>query len=112
MVIGQAERDGLPEHRTHGAVPALLQVSEEDGFFCLPVLEEIPGGVRSDHSAATYNTSNYRLAYSFRYLQIMPATFSQFLLVGQNTRHECVGMTSVTRAMMWSGSIFCIELEY
>lgn len=53
-----------------------------------------------------------RSTHSFRYLQIITATFSQFFLVGQKTRQECVGMTSVTRAMMWSGSIFCIVLEY
>lgn len=53
-----------------------------------------------------------RCTHSFRYLQIIPATFSQFFFVGQKTKHECRGMTSVTRAMMWSGSIFCMELEY
>lgn len=63
-------------------------------------------------TAQTHSTPDCWLTYSFRYLQIMPATFSQFFLVGQNTRHECFGMTSVTKAIMWSGSIFCIELEY
>lgn len=50
--------------------------------------------------------------YLFRYLQIMPATFSQFFLVGQNIKQDWCGITSVTRAMMWSGSSFCIPLEY
>lgn len=123
MMVGQTEWDGLPEHGAHGAVPALLQVSEEEGFLLLSLLEEIPDGVRTegvrtDDSTETnththtHSTSDCWLTYSFRYLQIMPATFSQFFLVGQNTRHECFGMTSVTKAIMWSGSIFCIELEY
>lgn len=50
--------------------------------------------------------------YLFRYLQIIPATFSQFFLVAQNIKQDCWGITSVTRAIMWSGSSFCIPMEY
>lgn len=106
MVIGQPERHSPPEHRTHRAVPAVPQLSEEDDLLRLPVLEELPEGVKrtmlsqSELSTAEHKTSASWFTYSLRYLQIIPATFSQFFLVGQNTRQECVGMTSVTRAMM------------
>ena len=47
-----------------------------------------------------------------KYLQIIPATFSQFFLVGQKTKQDCDGITSVTKATIWSGSIFFKLLEY
>lgn len=50
--------------------------------------------------------------YFLRYLHNIEATFSQFFLVGQKIRQEYLGITSVTSAMMWSGSAFSRLLEY
>lgn len=52
------------------------------------------------------------VTYFWRYLHTIEATFSQFFLVGQKMRQEYLGITSVTNAMMWSGSAFCRLLEY
>lgn len=107
MVIGQTIQHRSLEHGTHRAVAAVHQLFDEDRFLCLPVLEELSERVKMDPklvgTARTRTQSKdipKSLTHSFRYLQIITATFSQFFLVGQKTRHECVGMTSVTRAMM------------
>lgn len=122
MVIGQTIRHCLPEHWTHRAIAAVRQLSEEERFFVLMMPKKISDREKKETSKnrlllVTQERQKRqkdckRSTHSFRYLQIITATFSQFFLVGQNTRHECAGITSVTRAMMWSGSIFCMELEY
>lgn len=43
MVISQTVGNCLPQHGTHQAVTAALQLLEEDRFFSLPVLQKFPG---------------------------------------------------------------------
>ncbi len=48
VVIGQTVRHRPPEQWTHGAAPAVLQLSEQDVFLRLPVPQELPARIDTE----------------------------------------------------------------